>query len=177
MPIKALSSTALYRHAALLKLASDCKSTKHLQPLDQIVGQERAQQAVEFAMSIKEKGYNIYALGHNGLGKRTMVLRYLNRHEPNSNRHDPNSSSIFDWCYVVNFNEARQPKVLKLPVGTGNKFKKDIDNLIQHLVKAVPLAFDNEVYFARSEKLKNQLEEKQQSVLQTLVPQKAIILA
>jgi len=29
---------------------------------DEIVGQERAQKAVEFAMSIKEKGYNIYAV-------------------------------------------------------------------------------------------------------------------
>ncbi|MFT5879055.1 MAG: lon-related putative ATP-dependent protease [Moritella sp.] len=163
MSVKPLSSGDLYRPATLTELAAECKSTKHLQPLDEIVGQERAQRAVEFAMSIKEKGYNIYALGHNGLGKRTMVLRYLSRHEPSGN-----ANALFDWCYVVNFEEARNPKVLKLPPGTGNNFKKDIDKLMRRLVKSLPLAFDNELYFARSEKLKNQLDNKQEAILQNL---------
>lgn len=121
MPIKPLSCHQLYRTSTLTELAADCKSTKHLQPLDQIIGQDRAQQAVEFAMSIKEKGYNIYALGHNGLGKRTMILRYLNRHEPSSN-----NQAVFDWCYTVNFDEARHPKLLKLPAGTAHQFKKEV---------------------------------------------------
>lgn len=163
MAIKPLRSGQLYRASTLSKLAADCKSTKYLQPLDQIIGQDRAQQAVEFAMSIKEKGYNIYALGHNGLGKRTMILRYLNRHDPSSN-----NQAIFDWCYTANFDEARHPKVLKLPAGTAHKFKKNIENLIHRLVKALPMAFDNEIYFARSEKLKNQLEKKQEAILQDL---------
>ena len=72
-------------------------------PIDEIVGQERAE-SVEFAMSIKEKGYNIYAIGQNGLGKRTMILRYLNRHQ-----HDV--KALYDWCYVANFEDTRTPKV------------------------------------------------------------------
>ncbi len=168
MSITPLRGGQLYRPSTLSKLAADCKSTKYLQPLDQIIGQDRAQQAVEFAMSIKEKGYNIYALGNNGLGKRTMILRYLNRHEPNDNNSAPNNSAVFDWCYVINFDEARHPKVLKLPAGEGHQFKKDVENLIHRLVKALPMAFDNEIYFSRSDKLKNQLEEKQEAVLQDL---------
>ncbi|QUM77310.1 AAA family ATPase [Moritella sp. 24] len=172
MSIKPLSCSQLYRASTLSELSENCKSTKHLQPLDQIIGQDRAQQAVEFAMSIKEKGYNIYALGNNGLGKRTMVLRYLNRHEPNGHHSNLNcslnNSAVFDWCYVVNFDNARHPKVLKLPAGQGQQFKKDVENLIHRLVKALPMAFDNEIYFARSDKLKNQLEEKQEAVLQNL---------
>ncbi len=112
MPLAPLTSDKLYRIAALNGLNDACKSTKHLTPLDEIVGQERAQHAVEFAMSIKEKGYNIYAIGRNGLGKRTMVMRYLNRHEPNGNSH-----TLYDWCYVSNFGDTRCPKVLKLPAG------------------------------------------------------------
>ncbi|ELR65908.1 ATP-dependent protease La Type II [Photobacterium marinum] len=163
MPIQPLSSDQLYRVSDLKALPDDCKSTKNLTPLDEIVGQERAQQAVEFAMSIKEKGYNIYAIGRNGLGKRTMVLRYLNRHEPNGN-----GFKLYDWCYVANFEEPRSPKVLKLPTGTGHQFKKDIEKLMTRLVKALPLAFDNEMYYSRSEKLKNQLTQKQESSLLTL---------
>ena len=159
MPIKPLSSDRLYRVSELNDLT--CKSTKKLTPLDEIVGQERAQKAVEFAMSIREKGYNIYAIGRNGLGKRTMVLRYLNRH-------DPNGYPRYDWCYVANFADVRSPKVLKLPTGLGGQFKKDIEKLMSKLVKALPLAFDNEMYYSRSETLKNQLVKKQENALAQL---------
>ena len=61
-----LNSKQLYRICELEQLSKDCQSTAELTPLDDIVGQERAQQAVEFAMGIKEKGYNIYAIVQNG---------------------------------------------------------------------------------------------------------------
>ncbi|GEM76665.1 Lon protease family protein [Vibrio sagamiensis] len=138
-----------------------CKSTKELPPIDEIVGQERAQKAVEFAMSIKEKGYNIYAIGQNGLGKRTMILRYLNRHQ-----HD--EASLFDWCYVANFEDTRTPKVLKLPCGVGSCLKGDIEKLMRKLLNAIPLAFDNEMYYSRADRLKNQLANKQQLELDSI---------
>ncbi|WP_153448990.1 Lon protease family protein [Vibrio algicola] len=154
-----LDADQLYNPADLDQLP--CKSTKDIPPIDEIVGQERAQKAVEFAMSIKDKGYNIYASGQNGLGKRTMILRYLNRHQPDD-------LQIFDWCYVTNFEDLRKPKVLKLAVGLGKQLRQDIEKLLGKLVKALPLAFDNEVYFNRSEKLKNQLNQKQQSALEEI---------
>ncbi|MGJ7095389.1 Lon protease family protein [Vibrio hannami] len=159
MPVTPLSSKDLYRVAELNKL--DCKSTKELSPIDEIVGQERAQKAVEFAMSIKEKGYNIYAIGQNGLGKRTMILRYLSRHQYEVD-------SLYDWCYVANFEDIRTPKVLKLPAGMGSKLKQDIEKLMVKLVKAIPLAFDNEMYYSRAEKLKGQLTQKQQTELEEI---------
>lgn len=159
MAIQHLSFEQLYQVAKLEKL--ECKSTKELAPIDEIVGQERAQKAVEFAMSIKEKGYNIYAIGRNGLGKRTMILRYLSRHQ-----HDVNK--LYDWCYVANFEDVRVPKVLKLPCGIGIQFRQDIEKLMTKLVTAIPLAFDNEIYFSRAEKLKNQLAQKQESELESI---------
>ncbi|MBY6195571.1 Lon protease family protein [Vibrio hangzhouensis] len=159
MAIQRLEKTELYHAAEMEKLP--CKSTKELSPIDEIVGQERAQKAVEFAMSIKEKGYNIYAIGQNGLGKRTMILRYLSRHP-----HD--SEALYDWCYVANFSDTRTPQVLKLPCGMGQKLKQDVEKLISKLVKAIPMAFDNELYFGRADKLKNDLAKKQQAELQKL---------
>lgn len=156
MAIQRLEASQLYHFAELEKL--DSKSTKELAPIDEIVGQERAQKAVEFAMSIKEKGYNIYAIGQNGLGKRTMILRYLNRH-----KHD--ESALYDWCYVANFEDIRTPRVLKLPCGVGSRLKQDIEKLMGKLVNAMPLAFDNELYYSRADKLKNQLAAKQEAEL------------
>ncbi|WP_038176714.1 Lon protease family protein [Vibrio pacinii] len=159
MTIQRLETSQLYRSAELEKLQS--KSTKELAPIDEIVGQERAQKAVEFAMSIKEKGYNIYAIGQNGLGKRTMILRYLNRHQ-----HDANA--LYDWCYVANFDDIRTPRVLKLPCGVGSKFRQDIEKLMAKLNNAMPLAFDNELYYSRADKLKNQLAAKQEAELEQI---------
>ncbi len=156
MAIQRLEASKLYHAAELEMLPS--KSTKELAPIDEIVGQKRAQKAVEFAMSIKEKGYNIYAIGQNGLGKRTMILRYLNRH-----KHDVND--LYDWCYVANFDDVRTPKVLKLPCGVGSRFRQDIEKLISKLLNALPLAFDNEIYYSRADKLKNQLAQKQEAEL------------
>ncbi|MHA2939648.1 Lon protease family protein [Vibrio sp. RC27] len=159
MTSKRLEAEQLYRSMPFEQLAY--KSTKELPPIDEIVGQERAQKAVEFAMSIKEKGYNIYAIGRNGLGKRTMVLRYLNRH-----KHDPND--LFDWCYVSNFEDIRTPKVLRLPPGVGKCLRDDIEALMTKLVTAIPLAFDNELYITRADKLKNDLAVKQQTALESI---------
>ena len=161
MPIFKLTSQQLYRPADIEAFSPDCKSTKSLTPLDEIIGQQRAQQAVEFAMSIKDKGYNIYAIGRNGLGKRTMMLRYLHQ------EFCPDSP-LFDWCYVANFSNTRTPKVLPLPAGMGLTFKKEVEALIKSLVSALPLAFDNELYFSRSDKLKEELTSKQESALLSL---------
>ncbi len=157
--MKPLAIEKLYRVAKPKDLPF--RSTKSLKPLTDIVGQERAQEAVRFAMSMHDSGYNVYAVGRNGLGKRTMMLRYLNRHAGDGQH-------TFDWCYVANFDEPRSPKVLKLPAGIGQQLKKDIDKLMARLVKTIPVAFDNDSYFERSEKLKNELAEKQELTLQRL---------
>jgi len=133
-------------------------TTKGIPPLDEIIGQDRAQHAVEFGMSIKDKGYNIYAIGENGLGKQTMVKRYLKQH-----KHE--ETSLYDWCYISNFDDARYPKILKIPAGMGIEFKKHIEDLLTNLQKALPLAFDNEVYFNRSEQLKKQLAQEEEETL------------
>ncbi|QSX34792.1 AAA family ATPase [Shewanella avicenniae] len=161
MAITELDASQLYRKAELQQLPTTVESTKELEPLDEIIGQERAQKAVEFAMSIRDKGYNIYAVGKNGLGKRTMMLRYLKRHEFKD-------QPLFDWCYVANFDEPRTPQVLKLPAGSGAQFKKEVEKMVLRLVKALPLAFDNEVYYRRADKLKAQLSQRQEATLSEL---------
>ena len=139
-------------------------STKALEPLNEIIGQGRAQEAVRFAMAMPDNGYNIYAVGRNGLGKRTMVLRYLD-HQIRG------KGNTADWCYVANFDEPRVPKVLKLPVGMGMTLKKDLDKLMSRLVKVIPQAFENDSYFERSEKLKSDYAELQEGALEKIAKQ------
>lgn len=158
MAITTLSSKQVYRATKLQAPHCDCQTTDDLVPLDDIIGQQRARQAVEFGMSIKDKGYNIYAIGENGLGKRTMMLRYLSTHPADG-------EPAQDWCYVANFDDSRKPKVLSMPAGSAKAFKKSIENLMKKLAKALPMAFDNEMYYSRAEKRKAQLAGRQEAVL------------
>ncbi len=66
------------------------------------------------------------------------------------------------------FEDIRTPKVLKLPSGVGSNLKQDIEKLMRKLLKGMPLAFDNEMYFSRADRLKNQLAAKQQAALESI---------
>lgn len=160
--MKALSSQDVYSSCQMEDLPFG--STKSLEPLDEIIGQSRAQQALHFAMAMPDSGYNIYAVGRNGLGKRTMMLRYL-KHKIDDEG-DPS-----DWCYVANFEEPRSPRVLQLPTGMGPQLKKDMEKLMQRLVKTIPLAFDNDTYYERSERLKSECTNLQEEALERFAKQ------
>lgn len=160
--MKSLSVKELYAKCESKDLSFT--STKSLEPINEFVGQSRAQEAVKFAMNMPDSGYNVYAVGRNGLGKRTMILRYLDQHR----KHKPN---LYDWCYVADFEQPRSPKVLKLPVGMGHNLKSDIEKLMLRLVKGIPQAFENDQYYQRSEALKNEYADKQDLALEKVAKQ------
>lgn len=156
MPIRPLNAREATRFCRPSELPF--RSTADLQPLTDFLGQERAQAALHYAVSMEQRGYNVYAVGTDGLGKRTLVLRALEEIA----RRNPAPD---DWCYVNNFDNGREPRVLRLPAGTGCKLKLDMDKLLTELGEAIPQAFDNDKYFQRVEALKSELVHEQQGVL------------
>ncbi|WP_040886574.1 Lon protease family protein [Marinobacter santoriniensis] len=160
--MKPLHLHQLYKACVLKDLPF--KTTKQLEPLAEIVGQNRAQEAVRFALAMPHGGYNVYAVGRNGLGKRTMMLRYLEHHV------DTEQQS-HDWCYVANFEEPRVPRLLKLPAGLGSQLKQDMDKLMSRLVKVIPQTFDSDSFLERSEQLKNEYGKKQEDELEKVAVQ------
>ena len=160
--LKSLSLNQLYKVCVLKDLPF--KTTRQLEPLAEIVGQNRAQSAVRFALAMPHGGYNVYAVGRSGLGKRTMMLRYLQNHADLEHQ-------VHDWCYVANFEEPRVPKVLKLPAGKGNELKQDMDKLMSRLMKMVPQTFDSDAFLERAEQLKNGFARKQEDELEKVAAQ------
>lgn len=160
--MKSLPSHQLYKACVLKDLPF--KSTRQLEPLAEIVGQNRAQEAVRFALAMPHGGYNVYAVGINGLGKRTMMLRYLEHHK------DTDQQS-HDWCYVADFEEPRVPKLLKLPAGQGIQLKRDMEKLMSRLVKVIPQTFDSDGFLERAEKLKNDYTALQDGELEKVAKQ------
>lgn len=155
--MKSLSLNQLYKACVLKDLPF--KTTRQLEPLAEIVGQNRAQAAVRFALAMPHGGYNVYAVGRNGLGKRTMMLRYLEHHVDTENQ-------SHDWCYVANFEEPRIPRVLQLPAGKGTELKQDMEKLMGRLMKMIPQTFDSDSFLERAEHLKNEYGKKQEDELE-----------
>ena len=71
-------------------------------------------EAIQFGISMMQDGYNLFALGPNGVGKHTAVCRYLDQ-QAKDKPVPP------DWCYVHNFEQPHQPNAMSLPAGKGNE--------------------------------------------------------
>lgn len=133
-------------------------STRRIKPLNDFLGQQRARASVEAALTLPYDGYNIFAVGTNGLGKRTMLKRLLAKHAADM----PTPS---DWIYVSNFNDTRQPIALELPAGNAPKFKKAMHALWHNLLNTLEKKFTADSYHSRIEAIRQSTGQEQQNAL------------
>jgi lon-related putative ATP-dependent protease len=114
-----------------------------------MIGQERAASAVEFALKMRHKGYNVYALGPTGSGRHRLVEDLL-KHRAAA------ESTPSDWCYVNNFADPQKPHCLDLPAGQGASLAAGMKHLIDELRVSLPAAFERDEYRARREVIDQQ---------------------
>ncbi len=157
--IRELDAASLYRHCDLESF--DFQSTDDLDDLTDIIGQPRAVEAVRFGSDIQHPGYNIYAMGATGTGKRSMVLQYFN--EVAKDQPVPS-----DWCYVINFEREDHPEALRLLPGQGVSFQKDIDELIEDVRTAFAKAFESEEYHTQRGAIEDGINRWQEQVFAAL---------
>lgn len=136
-------------------------TTAELEDLQEIIGQDRAVSAVRFGIGIQQEGYNLYALGPNGIGKHTAVYRYLTQSKDIGEVPD-------DWCYVYNFDQAHKPKALRLPAGQGEALRHDMKQLVEELFAIIPGAFEGEEYLGQKQAIESAFQEKQEAALEEI---------
>ena len=117
----------------------DCSTTAELEPLQQIIGQDRAVKALQFGLKMKDGGFNIYVSGQSGTGRKTTILSFLQAKAKDM-------PVPPDWCYVNNFKDPNQPNVLKLPAGKGKSFSDDMEKFTDDVKKELQKAFESEDY-------------------------------
>ena len=139
----------------------DFDTTDDLPAETEVVGQDRAVEALEFGVNIEGDGYNVFALGPPATGHRELVKHLLE--EQAAGEETPP-----DWCYVNNFEGEREPDVLRVPAGRGCKLKEDVDELIEELKTALPAAFESEEYQSRREMIQEEVREGQEAALEDL---------
>lgn len=160
--VKPLSTTDLYRHCDLDQLPFD--TTNDLEDIHETIGQPRAVEAVRFGIGIKQDGYNIYAMGPSGTGKRSLILRFFE--EQAKQQPTPN-----DWCYVYNFERPHNPHVIDLPSGRGIEFQKDMERFVGELRSALSAAFESDDYRGRRQVIEQEAQESQEKSLEQLQQQ------
>ena len=125
-----------------------------IQACEEVIGQERAQEAIRLGLNIHSVGYNIFVTGLTGTGRFTTIKCILE--ELNIRGKIPN-----DFCYVNNFKNPDMPHMLSLPPGQGNAFKKEMETLIETLKKKIPLMFENETYLNKKKEVVEKFRNKQ----------------
>lgn len=137
------------------------ETTAEVPPLEGMIGQERAERAMEFGLRIKRPGYNIFMTGLTGTGKTSYaqtIVKKISAEEPVPD----------DWFYVYNFENPGEPMALRLPAGMGSVFCREMEELLEDIKQTIPKAFDGEDYERQKAFYVKQFQETRAGLLEEL---------
>ena len=137
------------------------KNTSQIKPLNEVIGQKRAVQAIDFGLNMKSPGYNIFVTGLEGTGKSTIVKDIVTKHAKNLPGPD-------GWCLVNNFKDQFRPKAIAVSGGQAVQFSKTVNKLIEDLKKDLPASFESKSYLKRLSVIKKRYSEKQNQLFQKI---------
>lgn len=157
--VTSLPPSALYRVCDPNQFSF--QTTDELNPFNEIIGQSRALAAVRFGVGIHREGYNLFALGPNGIGKFTAVSHLIKTKaaaEP----------VPLDWCYVYDFERPRRPHALQLPPGEGTRLALAMQKLVNDLFTVLPTAFESEAYHRQKKSIEEAYRERQEEAIEEI---------
>ena len=137
------------------------ETTASLSPIDGLVGQDRALDALTFGLELNARGYNIFVLGEPGSGRHNAVRQFLEKAAKISAPPD-------DWVYVHNFGEPHKPSALRLPAGRGPELAEAMRMLVDGLKSAMPAVFESEDYQSRRKAIDVQFKQAHDAAFQAI---------
>ena len=137
------------------------ETTADLQPLKEIIGQERGVEAFRFGINIEKPGYNVFVTGMPGSGRMSTVKRLL---EELSKR----DSVPDDLCYVNCFKNPETPILLRFEAGQGVTFKKDVKIFVDALKKEIPELLESQEYVNSKKQVMEAYDQKAASFFKSL---------
>ncbi|MFP4509343.1 MAG: AAA family ATPase [Spirochaetaceae bacterium] len=111
-----------------------------------IIGQPRALRALRMAVRIGAKGYNVFATGPAGTGKRTAIMRVLEE-EARGVEH------LRDVVYVYGFDREERPPVLCFRPGEARIFRDMITDLIRTLKELVQDLLERQAFKTEKDRI------------------------
>jgi predicted ATP-dependent protease len=137
------------------------KNTSEVKPLDTVIGQERAVEAIDFGLNMNDPGYNIFVTGLAGTGKSTIVRDLVTKHAKTLST--PN-----EWCLVNNFKDEFRPKAIAVAPKNAIRFSKKMKRAIESLKKELPAVFENKTYLKKLSKIKSKYADRQNHLYEHL---------
>lgn len=133
------------------------ETTADLEDLpNEMIGQQGAERAMEFGLSVEQSGYNLFVVGPTGTGRLTYTKESVAKMAKKHPIPD-------DWCYVHNFENPDRPLVISLPAGSGQQFQRKMESLFIDISRGIRSTFAGEVYEKRKsmilEKFRGKVEE------------------
>jgi lon-related putative ATP-dependent protease len=154
-----LKPEALYRKCDPASLGFT--STTEIENTVNLVGQERASNAIDFGMNISHPGYNIFVLGPTGAGKKEIIQEFFQEKA----KSDPTPP---DWIYVNDFDNPDEPEAIRMPPGMGVQYQKDVNEFTEEMRTALSAAFESEEYQNRRQAIFESFKEKQSELFNNL---------
>lgn len=136
-------------------------TTDELHALEAVFGQERAVRAIDFALGMPARGYNLYASGPDGIGKSSIIESFLRSRAESLPA--PN-----DWIYVHNFEDPDRPVGIALPAGEGRRFADEVGRTVERATEELRQAFDADSYVRRRADVGGGSEQRRAEILQGL---------
>jgi predicted ATP-dependent protease len=103
------------------------------------IGQERALRALKMGVELSAPGYNIFVCGLAGTSRGGTIASMIQELHPKT-------KPSLDRCYVNNFKNTDRPRLLSLPRGQANSFKKEMQAGIDFLRRRIPQVFEGEPF-------------------------------
>ena len=146
------------------KLTQNCdpddlgfETTDTVAPLEGTIGQKRALSALELALDIDDRGFNLFISGIPGTGRNTALKVHLQR-EAAKKPTPP------DLGYVHNFQDPFQPVAISLACGMMRDLSRDMDNLVDTCRREIPRVFESDDYTHRIEEVIKEVQVKRQTL-------------
>lgn len=124
----------------------DFQSTAELTPLDGLLAQGRAVEALRFALTVDHPQFNCFVAGPTGTGKSTLVPRMARAAAADLPRPP-------DLVYVYHFEKPDRPRALLLPAGRGRIFVQAMKRLVETLQRDIPTALSTRDFRSRQQAL------------------------
>lgn len=125
------------------------------------IGQERAEKAARFGLSMPQSDYNLFVLGEAGSG-RSSLMKNLLLDEARKRPVAP------DLCFIHNFDAPERPLYLWLDSGKGRELKQAMGCFVDALQKDIPRELSGQPFKLASDRILKKYKEKEASAYSKL---------
>lgn len=116
------------------------ETTAELPPLEGLISQERAMQALRMGIKSNDKSFHIRLIQDNGESKTSAILSEISDIANEVRIDEP----LLDIILVRNVNDEERPHILTMPSGQGGEFRQAMRSFGEHIANKFPYLWDND---------------------------------